>query len=178
MESKTGLSAAEMDVVRVVFQAADDDTAASFMEPEAQVALAEFRWGLAFGQKPYLTVSTGLAEMIASVMGNALLLDYTFDLYGKFVSRWAQSDEMLHALHENLGRAFSMQYPNNKGSTPEANGTHPDILKRLSSKEDIVKLLDNTPWLTVLLLQNVYPNIKIRAATKPNRRASAQDQAA
>lgn len=181
MESPLGLTPEEMARVREVFMQAEEDAANCFLEEEEHLRVMTWRYETAVSMKPYLTLSASqLPTLTRSIFTDLVITDFLFDLHVKFTSRWAESDQAMNALHHNLARGLNvaavrnLRTPADEKAAEQMRLTPKEFTSRLSNKEDIVAVLDHNPWITMILLGNLYPNFKsILPRTQKNRQSAS-----
>lgn len=171
MNNSSGLDAAEMEIVRAVFEKAEEEAVGCFLDEDAEKEIAEFRWFLNMELKAYMAVSAaGIKNISETVFQRTALTDYILNLQSKFVARWAFDDAAMQRLNENLARSCSVHTHSSSQFKEDFVAMPKLYAQQFTAKEDIVTLLNHNPWLTMVLLSCLYPNVKLPAMKKQGKK--------
>lgn len=168
-----GLSPADMEVVGRVFREAEEETAACFLDDEVAARILDFRYHLAVGFNPHTAVSAnGLGMLRGMVFGHPDIMNFVLTLYGKFMMRWSSDENAQPKLHANLARGCSIETVGGDRPNGDMVLTPKEIASRMSSRDDVLSLLNHNPWIAVLILSSLYPSVKI-TVPKGSRKSAA-----
>jgi hypothetical protein len=102
-------------------------------------------------EKPYLMVTPdGLSRMINLVFSDEAYRDFVLTLHFTFASRWGMTMSLYQGLVANLAQGAC---PAMEGSL---NAMPADMASRLSTYTDAAQLLEANPWLSMLLMLQLF----------------------
>lgn len=157
----SNLTTEDMIVVATTFQDAHVHVLHNYLVPEERNKLLEFVANVILRERPYMLVTQeGIKHAIDLAFKDDLIRDFVLKLSYVFFARYGNRQTHVHALAANLARGAAMGIKHDYAAIPD------QIRMRLPEPAETTELLENNPWLMVILMIQLF--IQLEAPTKKN----------